>query len=336
MSNVLDNCKLFEEILKRPESETLDFKRKLYDFSDKDKYPEFVKDLLCLANTPRESCAYIVFGVSWTPEGGAVPHPLSTQPDDARIIDQSRAAPIVPTLAARYLPVLHDGQSFGILEIPVNKQTGRPYLPTKTLGNQIRREQLYLRSGSQNVEATFDDSRRVDAWFRNESASWTLAENGAGSWEEFLESVHQFEHGRYYILVADPIDRANRGGIAGLGMVPWLAVFDFDPDSEESGLLSSCRSSLELRRSLQIVVKGQSQVVHTRGGCCWYFSRGLSGRERTLQPGAFKDWLKDYGRETAEWVRFAAFGTSTPSIPPQFFGYVTPGSPRNVLAESQC
>ena len=79
MSDTSALTALFADLLKRPESETLDFKRELHDFSDPDKRTEFAKDIICLANTPRESSAYIVFGVDWTPEGGTSLHPLASQ-----------------------------------------------------------------------------------------------------------------------------------------------------------------------------------------------------------------------------------------------------------------
>ena len=54
----------FRKIIERQESETLDFKENLYRFKEsKECKNDFVKDVLSMANTPREQSAYIVFGV---------------------------------------------------------------------------------------------------------------------------------------------------------------------------------------------------------------------------------------------------------------------------------
>ena len=59
----------FRRILRRPECETLDFKEDVYDL--KKSREAFLKDVLAIANTPREHTAHIVFGVRWTPESSS-------------------------------------------------------------------------------------------------------------------------------------------------------------------------------------------------------------------------------------------------------------------------
>ena len=55
-----------QSLLTRPEGETLDFKAKAYDLSDRGQKAKFAKDLACLANTPREGNGYLVLGVKRT------------------------------------------------------------------------------------------------------------------------------------------------------------------------------------------------------------------------------------------------------------------------------
>ena len=50
-------------LLGRPESNTLDFKAKGYDTSNRRSKRDFAKDLASFANTPRETDAHIVLGV---------------------------------------------------------------------------------------------------------------------------------------------------------------------------------------------------------------------------------------------------------------------------------
>ena len=59
----------FCALLQRQEDETLDFKLEAYDYSREDKKHELVKDVLCMANTPRDDVSYIVLGVKKYPDG---------------------------------------------------------------------------------------------------------------------------------------------------------------------------------------------------------------------------------------------------------------------------
>ena len=55
-----------------PESSILDFKRDLYRLDKKDGEDlrsKFMKDILSMANTPREEASYIVIGVTANPNG---------------------------------------------------------------------------------------------------------------------------------------------------------------------------------------------------------------------------------------------------------------------------
>ena len=83
-------------------------------------------------------------------------------------------------------------------------------------------------------------------------------------------------------------------------------MFDFDPQSEQSGLLNAVRTNVEQRRSLQLVVKGQDQPVYPHGGTTWFFARGLAGRETTIETGPYRAWMKVYGRDLGDRVRAVA------------------------------
>ena len=50
-------------LLERMECETLDFKEQSYDLSSSDSKTSLVKDVICMANTPRDVSAYIIMGV---------------------------------------------------------------------------------------------------------------------------------------------------------------------------------------------------------------------------------------------------------------------------------
>ncbi len=45
------------------ENETLDFKAKMYDLSYDSNKAKFIKDIISMANTPRDETSYIIIGV---------------------------------------------------------------------------------------------------------------------------------------------------------------------------------------------------------------------------------------------------------------------------------
>src|SRR5437899_840091 len=63
------NEEQFLSLLQRMEDETLDFKARGYDLTDEGSRFSFVKDVLCMANTPRDTTSFIVLGVKKYADG---------------------------------------------------------------------------------------------------------------------------------------------------------------------------------------------------------------------------------------------------------------------------
>ena len=290
MSGLNEVDQLFDELMKRHESDTLDFKAELYDFTTAAGRDTFAKDVICMANTPRTIASYIVCGVKYSAEQGAVPVGLARQEDGARFTDHLNERNVQPRPTIRYVPVCREGKMFGIIEIPIQKEVGRPFLPARELTG-MQRYDLWVRRDSQNAKANADEMMRIYSWFSTGVPAAATPTDTSGQWDKFLETARSFESGRHFVLIADPLKDASRESHAGFGLVPWVAVADFDPQSEVMGLLAATRANIEQRRSLQVVVKGQGQPVYPHGGTAWFFARGLAGRETTLQTGPYRAWL---------------------------------------------
>lgn len=90
---------------------------------------------------------------------------------------------------------------------------------------------------------------------------------------------------------------------------------DFDSNSQNSGLLSYCKDTLETNRSLHLIVKGETPSIHNKYGTYWYFASGLSGRNETLLPDKSRNtWLKSYRRDFEKQIDkiFKALGNEKP------------------------
>ena len=157
----------FYELIKQPEGNTLDYKRAWYDLGKTQRF-KFIKDVLSMANTPREGPARIVMGVDWSAECGSTVVGLDEQPDDANIQQVFPRRKIQPAPAFHYHPLRFLGKQVGILEIPIGSDG--PCMPLDDLekvGNvyKLQKGAIYYRNGSQNDQAVGSDLDRIYRWF---------------------------------------------------------------------------------------------------------------------------------------------------------------------------
>ncbi|EAT59654.1 ATP-binding protein [Chlorobium ferrooxidans] len=278
------------QIISRAESESLDFKAEGYDL--KGSRNAFVKDVLAMANTPRDVTAYIVFGVRWTPESGSTVVGMSCQLDDVELQDAFGNGRVQPNPRFVYTPIEFDGKQIGILEIPVEKDG--PYTPVKDYDG-LQAGVVYYRRGTQNDRAVGSELRRIWTWFQNGDVGIPEGQS-EDTWLRFFDAVHHFEYGTKYLLALDYVSSIASAPVHALGIPPWRAVIDFDPKSDISGFLSCIGGSISRHRVIHRVVRGEYRV-QPEPGTHWFFARGLYGRSETLAVGNHRDWLKSYKRE---------------------------------------
>ena len=282
----------FECLLAQTENEFLDFKETGYELSTGEGKNSFIIDLLAFSNTPRDGLARIVLGVRWTPEDGSSVIGLPHQLDDADFQDAISDGRVQPRPTFRYVPYKYGDKYVGILEIPTG-YTG-PFTPVKDYPTRpsLQAGAIYFRSGSQNRRAVGDSIRRITKWFHDAAAESPPLSPG-NTWRDFLITTRAFTPDRYYILVSDRIDSINKLDVSSLGMLPWRAVIDFDPDSETSGLLAEIRTTIETHRVIHRVTLDET-AVRPDPGTHWFFARGLSGLQNTIETGSHNSWLRRY------------------------------------------
>jgi hypothetical protein len=292
---------IFEDLLRKNEFDTLDFKMCNYAF-DADtndarqrKRAEFVKDIISMANTPREESAYVVLGVLSFPDGRTELKGLDAFLDDAEL--QSKFDGIChPHPRFKYEPVLHNGKKYAFIAIPADSKFG-PIVPTKDVGKILRQHAVYHRRNSQNAMADSSEQKRIYDWFKGAMELRPPSEASNPIWEQFLDAVHGFDSIRKYILITSP-DIVEQGGpVESLANIPWLFVVDFDHKSQECGVLSCVNSAMTDRVSLHKVTIDTGISVNPTGATYWYFACGVEGRNSTLSTGSWIDWQRKYSRD---------------------------------------
>jgi hypothetical protein len=153
------------------------------------------------------------------------------------------------------------------------------------------------------------DINSISEWVRGGTVrSSSTAEPQSEAWEKFLRAVHRLELGRRYILITSPIEHADF--LSSISKIPWTGAIDFDPNSDTSGLLKSIRPLLEMHRSLHQLVAGDRPSISPDTAVYWFYSRGLTGRDDTLQVGLWRDCAKRYSLELREQLQNLASSIS--------------------------
>src|SRR5436190_9503107 len=146
-------------LLNRIEDETLDFKATAYDLSTEDGRLALVKDVVCMANTPRREASYILLGVKRHPNGQHDLWGVAQHPDEATLQSQFTER-VYPVPSFRYAPIRFRNVELGIIEIPVDRRG--PSAAIRDFGSTLRQWQIYFRRGSKNDTANRSDVRTED------------------------------------------------------------------------------------------------------------------------------------------------------------------------------
>ena len=137
----------FNQIIQKGENDLVDFKVVGYFNDDdvstkKDKDAEFVKDILSFANTVREDSAYIIIGVQDNGEKVGITDADFT---DSAILQAKIKGKVSPIPNFNAFPFYDEkGLQYQIIEVLIS-WSSTAYLPTVTVGNTLKKGQVYLR-----------------------------------------------------------------------------------------------------------------------------------------------------------------------------------------------
>ena len=270
----------FVALLQRLEDETLDFKQETYNLSEDHKKLALVKDVLCMANTPRDVDSHIVLGVKKHPDGKTDLLGIDSHLDDADIQSQfSERTHPVPRL--NYESIAYEGKVFGVIIVPPNRIG--PCVPVRDYGGTLRQRQIYFRRGTKNDLANPEDVRRICAWIESDgrpSNHNREIQPASLEWQQFADSVHEFSSTRKYLLVSNVAHSQLIDQTEMIGAVNWSFVLDLDPYSDLAGLAKAVRPTLERRRNIHLVVKGDRPTLNLDRATYWYFARAWQVQSR--------------------------------------------------------
>lgn len=157
----------FENLLDRPESSVLDFKKNMYDFTNDValiKTANFIKDVMSFCNTIRNETSYIIFGIEEFSDKSKAYHGVDIDIDDA-ILQNKIKDKLYPRPRFSYYSLPFKELKFGVLEFPITKYSIPISSTIKMKGLEVGK--VYYRQGTSNTEAQGLEVIKINDWLRS-------------------------------------------------------------------------------------------------------------------------------------------------------------------------
>ena len=281
------HCNLLNSLLNRAEDNFLDFKVQQYKLETTQQKSRFIKDVIAMANTPRNKSAYIVVGIA--EEGGRSTNIVGIDNHfDPSELDRQLEGRINSVPSIEYHVVEYEGTALGIYEIKVDS-TG-PFVAQRKFG-RLDPGAIYFRRNSQNTVATLkEDIDRISKWFAMSKPSLLPQHVDSSSWQQFHRACDGFDDRRAYICILDEMPQATSDDWKAFGTMPWDMIIDFDVETDQSGGFSQSHDTLAKLRSLKFTPLDGDLPAVGPGATLWVATNGVSSRPTTLQVSGWREW----------------------------------------------
>lgn len=119
----------------------------------------------------------------------------------------------------------------------------------------------------------------------------------------FKQYCGNFQKNQAYFLVLDKLNDGKER-LAYFANIKWDFIFDFDVNSEQSGLIDAINSVSYFPQAIHQIIhtsddKGKITATFPNNTTFWYFVQGNAGRQKSLvQSAKIVDWRTMYGRYT--------------------------------------
>lgn len=273
------------------ESKFIDYKMIDYNLSDDEKKTDFIKDVLSMANTPRDENepTFIFLGVI---------HKIG---EDNEIVGIDRFRDEMHyqnILSGKHIntppiikchPLIIDGKKVFCIEICIEKNNSSPYTTTKDFCTKIIRDRIYYRVGSSNKEATGIAREQIHRWFAEKKFRPAVGLEGA-AWNDLYSRLFLMGKRHDIVLILPASSVGLTAEVAHLGLLSPYVIVDFDSKSEESGSYAYIEPIIKPRRLVHKVKPGDIAQFNHRS-TTWYFARGFNDSENSIEL-SHREWLR--------------------------------------------
>ena len=303
-----DDVQLIEQLLSRMESDDLDFKRDQYKLESDREKSGFIKDIICMANTPREGSAYILVGVE--SHDGRLTNVVGTDihPDPAEF-GRLLSGKVNTSPKFEYRVIDYSGKEIGLFEI---HPTNNIPIMLRSRFERLNPGTIYIRRSTENVEANSDEISRIVNWSKDQP-DVDEPDGIAGSWEQLYRACDGFAQERVYIAVLDQSTELTPEDWRALAYVGWQVVIDFDQLTDERGGYFNASQELATRKSLRLTAL-DDQVNTSPVASVWVAVKGLQSRPSTVKEKTWREWNQTKARSLQSLLREVSRVTETQPV----------------------
>jgi len=120
------------------------------------------------------------------------------------------------------------------------------------------------------------------------------------AWPEVWAQLGRFDSTKAkYVLIANQLDVSKE--LRSLALIPWSAIIDLDPNSNERGLYSAIAKTLTVQRSVNQYGLDSIPIDADRG-TSWFMAYGWPSRQEPV-PQDFRRWRSEYGARCRQLFR---------------------------------
>lgn len=272
---------------------------------------------ISMANLWRDEPRYIVIGAQRLSDG-KMHIPGITEHIDGVLLVQALEGLVHPCPRLHYDQAELAGSQFGVVSIPPDRSIG-PFFATRDVGGGdgmlepiLRKNALYCRRDSSNVEASPGEQAAIWKWFQEGQALPPLQFPAEDKWTKLLDLSQLTNANIHHVLLLALESHSQDTNLANLAAFDWSMVIDLDPASQLNGALKAVRAGLSKRRAVHVVTPDGKLLGDVSRATSWYFASGLQVAEDSLPQLKYKDWVVRYGKAASAKIEQLAAACSGP------------------------
>ncbi len=286
MPHMLNDKKL-EEFLSSSERNICDFKEYIYTLSTDNDKGKFIKDILCMANTPRSESAYIIIGIKQaTGKNYFRDVDLSVDENQFLTIIKSVIGPEPPNVSYYQYHYHPKKVTLGIFEIGISNHG--PYYSKKDYTTKVIANKIYYRFSSSNTDASDKMILDIKGWMKSYSDD---------RWETIMTYMQFHSKDKYnYILVYEDNLSFTRQQLEVFPNINWSAIIDLSKSSEQKGFYFQNKSAFEQKAHVHLITKELQMLPAFYEGksLFWIMAGGENDvLDQTFSP---REWYSSYAR----------------------------------------
>lgn len=274
------------ELLERLETADLEFKRDQYPLESDAQKAAFLKDVICLANTPRDAPAHLVIGVE-TQDGRPTHITGAEFHHDPAVLSNLIAGKTDRGVHFTYRVLEYQGKSLGVIAIPRSRNV--PVMVRARIGD-LDPGTVWTRRVAQNAKASSDEIRRLAAWAEGIPPEAGSPPTMHGDWERLYRACDGFDPRRLMVAIIDRDPTMIEDDWRVFARVGWRLVVDLDRDTDESGAYASAGGVARTLHSLLFTALEEPQYALTNSSSVWVAANGVRSRPTTLRANTRREW----------------------------------------------